>query len=101
MDTGFPKKIMLKQGADQAWCDCSEAIRGMSLRVIPISANSRSLNWESSCMASPYRFQFWKKRITGDNMRFVLSPALSPESQGKYGVISPQRNKNGAAQLRA
>jgi hypothetical protein len=23
-------------------------------------------------MASPYRFQLWKKRMTGDNMGFVL-----------------------------
>jgi hypothetical protein len=64
-----------------------------------MSANSRSLNWESSCTVSPYRFQLWKKRITGDNMGFFLSPALPPESHGKYGVISPHRNKNGAVQL--
>jgi hypothetical protein len=49
----------------------------MSLRVIPMSANSRSLNWESSCTASPHRFQFWKKRMTGDNMGFVLSSGIT------------------------
>src|SRR5262249_13768480 len=38
-------------------CDCSQAIRVMSPRVIPMSANSWSLNCESSCTASPYRFQ--------------------------------------------
>src|SRR5262249_30461256 len=79
---------MLKQDADQAWCDCSEAIRGMSLRVIPMSANSRSLNWESSCMASPYRFQLWKKRITGDNMGFVLSRPFRPESTAEIWAYS-------------
>jgi hypothetical protein len=71
----------------------------MSLRVIPMSANSRSLNWESSCTASPYRFQLWKKRITGDNMGFDLSPGIWPESQEKYGVILLHRNKNAAVQL--
>jgi hypothetical protein len=90
---------MLKQDADQAWCDCSEAIRGMSLRVIPMSANSRSLNWDSSCMASPYRFQLWKKRMTGDNMGFVLSPASGRNHRGKYGGVPLHRNKIAAVQL--
>jgi hypothetical protein len=64
-----------------------------------MSANSRSLNWESSCTASPYRFQFWKKRITGDNMGFVLSPAFAPESLVEYGVFLLRRNKYAAVQL--
>ena len=59
----------------------------MSLRVIPMSANSRSLNWESSCTASPYRFQLWKKRITGDNMGFVLSPAIGRNHKGNMGFL--------------
>src|SRR6516164_4309915 len=71
----------------------------MSLRVIPMSANSRSLNWESSCTASPYRFQLWKKRITGDNMGFRPFSGNWPESLRKYGAPLLHRNKIAAAQL--
>ena len=79
---------------------CSQTIRGMSLRVIPMSANSRSLNWESSCTASPYRFQLWKKRITGDNMGFVLFSGIWPESQKKnMGLLYCSAIKIGAVQL--
>ena len=48
-----------------------QAMRGMSARVMPMSASSRSLRWESSCIATPYRFQSWKSRKIDVIMIFV------------------------------
>ena len=51
--------------------DCPLAIRCMSQRLIPMSANSRSLKLESACTSTPYRFHLWMKRMIGVNI--VLS----------------------------
>ena len=38
--------------------NCPLAIRSMSQRLIPMSANSRSLKQDSSCITRPYRAQW-------------------------------------------
>jgi hypothetical protein len=44
----------------------------MSQRLIPMSANSRSLKQDSFCTTRPYRAQCRMKPKSGDNMNSVL-----------------------------